>query len=236
MRAIVLAGGKGTRLSRLVPDRPKPMALVGGRPMLEYILDRLIAGGINEIVLAVGYRAEVIRNHFGPRWGGAAIAYAEEAEPLGTGGAVAHAVADQPGEAMLVVNGDTFLNLDFAALLAWYDRQASESAAAMVLCAVADTARYGAVSCSAGEVTGFSEKGVGGPGLINAGVYVLDPAVFDRFALKGAFSLETDLFQRHLDALRPKAFVTDSFFIDIGVEEDFLKAQTEIPAHMTGPL
>ena len=231
MKAVVLAGGLGTRLRERVPELPKPMAPVAGRPFLAYVLDVLIRDGFDDIVLSVGYRWEAIRAHFGASYGGAAIRYAVEAEPLGTGGAIAHAFASagiDGSEAALVLNGDTFLDLDFAALRAWYEQ--APAACAMVLRQIDDTARYGSVAVTGGIVTGFAEKGRSGPGLINAGVYVLQADVFASFGLSGRFALEADLLQRHCAGLAPRAWVTDAYFIDIGVPQDFDRAQSELPA------
>ena len=230
MKAVVLAGGLGTRLRGRVPDLPKPMAPVAGRPFLAWVLNALIDDGIGEVVLSVGYRWESIHAYFGESYRGAAVTYAVEAEPLGTGGAIAHAFATAKfvgNEAALVLNGDTFLDLDFAALKAWYAH--SPTAAAMVLRQVADTARYGRVELVNGIVSGFVEKGCPGPGLINSGVYVLQADVFARFGLAGRFGLEQDLLQQHCAALAPRAWETDAYFIDIGVPDDFDRAQTELP-------
>ncbi|MGE0800675.1 MAG: nucleotidyltransferase family protein [Lautropia sp.] len=224
MKAIVLAGGLGNRLRSRVPDLPKPMAPVAGRPFLEHVLDPLVAAGIGPIVLSVGYRAESIRDHFGQAYRGAALAYAVETEPLGTGGAIALAGAATPDEPCLVVNGDTYLDVDFAAVVDWY-RQSPERFA-MVLTRVPDVARYGAVTTVAGRVVQLHEKGGHGPGLINAGAYLLQPRVFGDFGLSGRFSLESDLLQPHCRELAPRAYVTDAFFIDIGIPEDFDRAQT----------
>ena len=149
---------------------------------------------------------------------------------IGHRGAVAYATSGWNEASFLVVNGDTYVGIDFADLAAWA-AQAPASAIGMVLRRVDDVTRYGAVICAAGLVCGFAEKGDSGPGLINAGVYLLDPAVFSRFGLAGRFSLESDLFQAHVAALQPRAYVTDSFFIDIGVPEDYIRAQTTIPQH-----
>ncbi len=233
MKTIILAGGAGTRLRSLVSDLPKPMASITGRPFLEYLIERLVKGGMTELVLSTGYRAEAISDHFGAFWGGATISYSIESQPLGTGGAVAYATAGWTEEPCWVVNGDTYTGVDFADLTAWA-AAVPALALGMVLSPVEDTARYGAVHCTDGLVDSFAEKGPTGPGLINAGLYLLSPSVFARFGLSGRFSLETDLLQAHLNALRPRAYVTDSFFIDIGVPEDYIRAQTVIPRHANG--
>ena len=229
MKAVVLAGGLGTRLRDAVPDLPKPMAPVAGRPFLACVLDALVRDGFTDITLSVGYRWEAIRSYFGERLGKAALAYAVEEEPLGTGGAVAHAFASAgltAGEAVLVLNGDTYLDLDFAALRTWYAK--APASIGMVLRRVADTARFGSVEVNDGVVTGFTEKGRSGPGLINAGVYMLPAETFVRFGLAGRFSLEADLLQRHCAALRVRAWLTDAYFIDIGVPADYARAQVEL--------
>lgn len=228
MKAIVLAGGLGTRLQARVRDLPKPMAPVAGRPFLEYVLDRLIAGGVREVILSVGYRAEAIEAHFGSVYRGATLSYAVEAEPLGTGGAIAHALVGQGNAPVLVLNGDTFLNIDVSLLVHWYDLQ--PTAVAMVLRDTPDVSRYGSVALKGECVVGFSEKGRTGRGLINAGIYIVMPQIFADLGLSGKFSFETEVLQRHLQALKPRAFVTDAYFIDIGIPEDFDRAQQELPA------
>lgn len=231
MKAVILAGGLGTRLRERVPDLPKPMAPVAGRPFLAYVLDALVRDGFSDIALSVGYRWEAIKAHFGTTYRGLTLTYAVEDEPLGTGGAIAHAfaVAGIAGrEAALVVNGDTFLALDFAALRDWYEE--APALCAMVLRQVEDTARFGSVSVADGAVTGFTEKGLSGPGLINAGVYVLQADLFACFGLKGRFALEADVLQRHCAELGVRAYQTAAWFIGIGVPQDFDRAQIELPA------
>ncbi len=227
MKAIVLAGGLGTRLKARVPDLPKPMAPVAGRPFLEYVLDRLVAGGVTEVILSVGYRAESIEAHFGYVYRGLVLRYAIETEPLGTGGAIVQALRGEDNAPVLVLNGDTFLQVDIAELIRWYAD--APSLVAMVLKETPDVSRYGAVVLNDGRVEGFAEKGRAGPGLINAGIYVVMPEVFDRLGGAGKFSFEADVLQRYCSELKPRAFVTNGYFIDIGIPEDFDRAQRELP-------
>lgn len=228
MKAIILAGGLGSRLRERVPDLPKPMALVAGRPFLEYILDQLIMGGVSDIVLSVGYRADSIIDHFGNTYRDVALNYVIENEPLGTGGAIKHALGEVNNEPVFVLNGDTFLEIDYKELSHWY--QQLPTLVAMVLKKVPDVTRYGSVKVKDNRVCGFLEKGKSGAGLINAGVYVLDSGVFNSFSISGAFSYEMDFLQKYCDELLPRAFITDAFFIDIGVPEDYERAQDEIPS------
>lgn len=228
MKAVVLAGGRGTRLGGRIPNLPKPMAPVAGRPFLEYVLDRLVEGGIREITLSVGYRSEAIQAHFGTRYQEAALRYAPETEPLGTGGAIANALREDMDTPALVLNGDTFLDLDYRALLRWYEVEPAQIA--IVLTKVPDIARFGAVAVEGSRITGFSEKGRSGPGLINAGIYVLQPAIFARLGLAGTFSMEADLLQAHCATLQPKAYLCDGYFIDIGIPDDLDRAEREMSA------
>lgn len=225
MKAVVLAGGLGLRLRERVSNLPKVMAPVAGRPFLEYVLDRLIAGGVMDVILSVGYRAEAVRDHFGDTYRSATLDYAVEAEPLGTGGAILHALQGEGDEPAIVVNGDTYTDIDYAELIDWYRKEPVRLA--VVLRTVRDASRYGSVLVHDDRVTGFLEKGKAGPGLINAGIYLVRPEVFGDFNLSGKFSLEMDLLQAHCGGLKPKAFVTDGYFIDIGVPEDFDRAQSE---------
>ena len=227
MRAIVLAGGLGTRLKERVPDLPKPMAPIAGRPFLEYVLDGLIGGEVDEIVLAVGYRAESIQDHFGTNYRGLPIRYSVETSALGTGGAIRQAISRNDRHPLLVLNGDTLLKIDYRALLAWYRQHPVQ--VAMVLRRVDDVSRYGAVLVENGRVTGFAEKGRSGPGLINAGIYIVMPELFQGLDLPRQFSFEADVLQAHSSSLAPRAYVTDCYFIDIGVPESFDRAQRELP-------
>jgi len=226
MIAIVLAGGFGSRLRERVPDLPKPMAPVAGRPFLEYVLDQLIEGGVSNIILSVGYRADSIMAHFGSVYRSATVSYAIETTPLGTGGAIAHAMRQQDNGPIIVLNGDTYLKIDFAELTRWYQRMPSK--VAMVLREVPDVARYGTVLVSGEQVSGFAEKGKIGPGLINAGVYIIESGIFKTVGLSGSFSLETDFLQSFCDVLMPRAFITDAYFIDIGIPDDYDRAQREL--------
>ena len=227
MKAIILAGGMGTRLRERVPDLPKPMAPVAGRPFLEFLLDCLIRGGVEEIILSVGYRADSIKQHFGESYCDLGLSYAVEDKPLGTGGAIAHALKNEGHDPVLVLNGDTFLDLDYAAFIDWYLRSPTD--VAMVLKEVCDVSRYGSVLVESGCVSGFFEKGGEGAGLINAGVYILNPVVFEDIDIQKNFSFETDLLQKNCNALSPRAFITDAYFIDIGIPSDYDRAQIELP-------
>lgn len=223
--AIVLVGGLGTRLRSVVSDVPKPLAPVAGRPFLAWLLDRLDEVGMRRIVLATGYMADVVQRTIGSRWNGMEIAYSVEEEPLGTGGAIRQALAMTTGRHVHVLNGDTFLEYSPQELEAAVERTGASIGVA--LAKVEDVARYGAVELDGDRVSAFCEKGGHGAGWINAGCYFLDVQSIP--ALQGAsgpFSFESDvLLPAALN--RKVAAATDTRgFIDIGVPEDFHRAQS----------
>lgn len=225
MEAIVLAGGFGTRLRQVVPDLPKPMAPIAGQPFLEILLGSLASKGFGRVVLSLGFMADKISNHFGIRYAGMELAYVVEDQPLGTGGAVRLAMTKCYDDHVFVFNGDTFLDLEVDAVEQHWQ---SHRRTIIVGREMVDTARYGRLLTKTGRVTGFTEKGVAGPGLINAGCYVFNQGQLDGFALSAPFSLESDYLTTEVSQTPVDVFVTSGQFIDIGVPEDFLRAQTEL--------
>jgi D-glycero-alpha-D-manno-heptose 1-phosphate guanylyltransferase len=226
MEAIVLAGGLGTRLASVTHGVPKVLAPVGDRPFLELLLRRLQQKGIWRVILSVGYMASMIRGQIGEEFDGLELAYAVEDEPLGTGGAASKALALAHNDSVLVLNGDTFVDLDYTAMLSAHINLEAE--ASIAVAEVADCSRFGRVIMQEGRVAGFAEKGQSGPGQINAGVYVMNRDVFAAYNMPAAFSLEKDFFAPYIKQLRPLAFVTSGYFIDIGVPDDLARAQREL--------
>jgi len=215
----------GTRLRQIIPDLPKPMAAVAGRPFLEILLTTLSRKRFTRAILALGYKADIIMRHFGDHFNGMALDYVVEDRPLGTGGAVRLAIEKAAQDHVFVFNGDTYLDLEADAL-----EQSWLSAAnpKIVGCRVADTARYGRLIIEENRVVGFSEKGVTGSGLINAGCYVFPRRALDAFKPGQAFSLETDYLVPHIACEHFDLFMTQGKFIDIGVPEDYARAQIEL--------
>jgi D-glycero-alpha-D-manno-heptose 1-phosphate guanylyltransferase len=222
--AIVLAGGFGTRLRSVVSDVPKPMAVVAGRPFLAWVLDFLAAQGLRRVVLATGYMAEKMQAAIGARWQGMDIAYSVEREPLGTGGALKLAASQLHGGAAHVLNGDTFLRYSLSGLED--AANAAHTPIAVALAQVPDVARYGAVAVHDGRITTFHDKGGQGPGLVNAGSYYLSAHALQSLPEQAAFSFETQVLRPQAAAGRLAAFMQTQEFIDIGVPEDFVRAQT----------
>ncbi len=220
LKALILAGGKGTRLRGVVDDLPKPMAPVGGRPFLEHLVEQLIRWEVREVVLATGYRGEVIASHFGDgsRWG-VRLRVSQEASPQGTGGAVRDALPLLGREPFLLLNGDSFADADLAGLSALQASRPGSTALALVR--LPDTGRYGRVTVDGeGRVLEFSEKRAGGPGLINGGVLALDPASLPPLP-PGELSFEREVLPRLVEK-GAWGLVGEGFFVDIGVPEDYL--------------
>ena len=222
MEAIVLAGGQGTRLRSVVPDLPKCMAPVAGRPFLEWQLEMLAQCGFTRVILALGYLAPAVISHFGKNFAGLDLAPVVESEPLGTGGAIRNALDLLHSDHAHVLNGDTFLQADIAIL---ERRWAANRQTVVVAREVEDAARYGRMQIdAAGRVTVFGEKSSAGPGLVNAGWYVLGKHELDSFPPLAAFSFEQDYLPVALRVGRVHAVVSPSWFIDIGVPEDYALA------------
>ncbi len=226
MEAIILAGGLGTRLKSRLTNLPKSMAPVGGRPFLEILLDQLIGGGCKRVVLSVGHLRNAIYDHFGETYRGVSLHYVIEEVPLGTGGAIRLALRRAQEPAVLVLNGDTYLEVDHSALLARHMAQGHFMT--MAVTRVEEMSRYGGVAIDEGNVMGFFEKGRNGSGWINAGTYALNKNFPWPELLPAHFSFETDVLVPFLDRLRPAAFQCERHFLDIGVPEDLDRAQVEL--------
>lgn len=219
MEAIVLAGGLGTRLKSVSGDVPKPLVDVCGKPFLFHVLDNLAAQGFTRAILAVSYRADIFSEVLGEEYRGMAIAYSIEPEPLGTGGAVAQALELAREQSVFVLNGDTFAEFSASKMLKAH--QSNQALVSMALAHVENAARYGRVTLSAdGAVIDFEEKGCEGPGLINAGVYLLARALPG--LPSGKFSFETEFLQARKSTIF--GFVMDGYFIDIGIPDDYYRA------------
>ena len=220
---IVLAGGRGTRLSSVISDVPKPLAPVSGRPFLAWVLYRLSEQGIQHVILATGYLSDQLMLTIGGRWNDMSVSYSNESEPLGTGGAIKLACQKLVGSDCHVLNGDTYVEYSLAAL----ENAVTKSGAAlgMVLVPVDNVERYGCVLVKGGRAVGFSEKGLQGPGLINAGCYLLTERAINALPETSSFSFEQNVLMQAV--ARADVAVIDEAcgFVDIGVPEDYARAQ-----------
>lgn len=224
--AIILAGGMGTRLREVIgEDIPKPMAPVNGKPFLEYLLTYLDKWGVERVILASGFKHEVIEEHFGDRYKSQEIVYSREEEPLGTGGAVKQAMEYVNGFTCYVINGDTFFDVNLWKMANAF--QAKGADAMMALRKMGDVSRYGVVKIDLeNRITDFKEKGSEtGMGFINGGTYILQRKAFLELNMPEKFSLETDYFEKYYNKQAVFGVRCYSFFLDIGIPEDYEEAQ-----------
>jgi len=223
--AIILAGGFGTRLQSVVSDVPKPLAPIHGRPFLAYLLDELDTQGIRDAILAVGYKGELVQEALGDSHGDINLSYSFEPEPLGTGGAITLALNLHNSEdPVWIINGDTFFNCSLAAVAKTHTKNAADVTLALCSMEIAD--RYGLVELDEEHfITRFREKTPGAKGLINAGIYLIEPEALYRFDFDKRFSLEKDFFEAHLMDMRVLGSPQPGYFVDIGIPEDYRKAQ-----------
>lgn len=225
--AVILAGGFGTRLQEVLKEVPKAMAPVNGRPFLEYLLDYLVVNGIRKVVLSVGHHSTMIMEHFGSEYLGMKIDYALEKRPLGTGGGIRLALDKCQGENILALNGDTLFLLDLKNF--HKQHKGRKKPISIALRRVGDVSRYGSVRIDENQqIFSFGEKSAAKlPGLINAGVYLINKSYFLEATTPGSFSIEEDLFVK----LAQNGFLTgipyDAYFLDIGIPKDYFRAQDE---------
>lgn len=226
--AVILAGGFGTRLRPVISDLPKPLAPVNGQPFLHYLILHLKKHGIEKAVLSVGYMAEKIEAHFGKNYLGIQIEYAYENEPLGTGGGIRLGMEKCSGAHILAMNGDSFF--DYSLSLLSEKHLGGSADITIALRKVQDASRYGTVELDGNRVISFREKSpeVTGRALINSGVYAIRKKTFMGLtAANEAFSIERDFFARYADKLWIQGVGSDDYFIDIGIPEDYERAQED---------
>lgn len=227
--AVILAGGFGTRLAHLLGNVPKPMAPVWGKPFLTYVLDKLHDAGIEHVVLATGHLHEVIDSYFPNGYRNMRITCSYESTPLFTGGAIVQAAQHIRSEHFIVLNGDTLFDIDFRQL--WNMHSSHNSHLTIALRQVSDTGRYGAVTCDNDRIIAFHEKNNSlGAGYINGGIYAIDKSWLLSQTLPTKFSFEKELMQPLAGSEGFYGLRSDGYFIDIGIPEDYYRAQREFPA------
>lgn len=241
MEAVILAGGLGTRLRPVISDLPKPMAPVGGRPFLEYLMDFWIAEGVGRFILAVGYKHEAVIGHFGFFYRDIPIDYSIEPELVGTGGGLFLALEKIRGnDPFFIVNGDTFFPVDVSSALDFHQRKKSKFT--MILREMPSAERYGTVQLREdGRIERFSPAGEGNsPYLINGGVYLADPDFLKKHRRGwdgiSPVSSESFLFPNWADTEEAIFGFRDSGeFIDIGIPEDYKRSQEFFNAFNINP-
>jgi D-glycero-alpha-D-manno-heptose 1-phosphate guanylyltransferase len=224
--AIILAGGLGTRLRSAVPDLPKCLAPIGGRPFISYVTDHFRREGIERFIFALGYKSHYFDSYFRSFFPDGGFEISLEETPLGTGGAIRQACSRVNGNTVLILNGDTFFRIGLKALAEFHAK--TQADCSLSLKQMQDFDRFGVVELTGdGRVARFREKQFYPAGLINGGVYALEKTALLRQGWPKAFSFEKD-YLGTARATRLYGLVQDRYFIDIGIPEDYLRAQNEL--------
>ena len=232
--AIVLSGGLGTRLRSVIPDLPKCMAPVNGKPFISYVIEHLHQYGINKFILSLGYKHELMidyiesfRNKFLTHHSPLTIRYSIEEEPLGTGGAIKLGCSLAKERNVLVANGDTLFKINVTKLADFHQHQ--DAHCTLCLKSMKHFSRYGVVELNTdGSIKDFREKQYYDEGLINGGIYALNANKFLEEDLPEKFSFEKDYLEKFYRNRRLYGLIQDEYFIDIGIPEDYERAQREL--------
>jgi D-glycero-alpha-D-manno-heptose 1-phosphate guanylyltransferase len=224
--AIILAGGLGTRLRTAVPDLPKCMAPVNGKPFIAYVIDVLQKEGIDTFIFSLGYMHEVITEFIYTHYPSLNFQFSIEKEPLGTGGAIKLAATKAKHHNAIVANGDTLFNTSIQHLAAFHTQH--QSVCTLSLKPMHNFNRYGVVDINEDcTINAFNEKKYYETGLINGGLYALNAHRFLEEEFPEKFSFEKDYLEVMYNKRKMFGIVQDEYFIDIGIPEDYNKAQTE---------
>ena len=226
--AIILAGGFGTRLQTVVSDVPKPMASINKIPFLNYMFNYLKHYHIEHVVLSTGYLSEKIVDYYKNEFKGIKISYAKEETPLGTGGGIRKAMEKCKTDHVLVLNGDSFFDVNIK--VHYRNHIFKQADCTLALRKVENAARYGTIQLGRlNSISAFKEKdNKEVQGLINGGVYILNRAIYlNNTEPVKPFSIEKDFFETRVKELNIVGFEYDGYFIDIGIPEDYKKAQID---------
>jgi D-glycero-alpha-D-manno-heptose 1-phosphate guanylyltransferase len=223
MEAIILAGGLGTRLQKVVSDIPKPMAPVAGKPFLYFIFDRIRKYPVDKLILSIGHKADSISEYFGNSIFDIPIEYVVEKTPLGTGGAVKFASERTEGNDILILNGDTWFPVDISKLIEFHIE--NDCLLTVALKRMFDFDRYGTVELEKNEILKFNEKKYCREGLINGGIYIARREYINSWKMPEVFSLEKDILEKEAGNSTLNGMVFDDPFLDIGIPDDYLKAE-----------
>lgn len=225
--AIILAGGLGTRLRSAIPDLPKCMAPVNGNPFLHYVIAYFKKQGIEKFIFSLGYKHELIEEFLKKELSIINYQLSIEKDPLGTGGAIKLACTKATGKTVVVINGDTFFKINLSELSLFYEKNNADCT--LCLKPMKNFDRYGAVELNEdNSIKSFSEKKFYTSGLINGGAYALNAKRILSEDLPDIFSFEKDYLEKFHTAKKFMGFVQDEYFIDIGIPEDYERAQEEM--------
>jgi D-glycero-alpha-D-manno-heptose 1-phosphate guanylyltransferase len=224
---IILAGGLGTRLRSIVTDLPKCMAFVAGKPFISFVVNFLQKEGIEKILFSVGYKHESIIEFINAQYPTLNIKFSIEEEPLGTGGAIKLACSKATEKSVIVLNGDTLFSININKLTTFHEAQNADCT--LSLKPMHNFERYGVVELNEDcSISSFKEKQFYNNGLINGGVYTLNVDRFLNEEHPEKFSFEKDYLEKYFKKRRMYGVIQDEYFIDIGIPEDYEKAQAEL--------
>jgi D-glycero-alpha-D-manno-heptose 1-phosphate guanylyltransferase len=222
IEAVILAGGMGTRLHEVVPDLPKPMAPVNGKPFLWYLLKWLTQYPVSKIILSTGYKHESIISYFGNSFEGIPVKYTIEKEPLGTGGGLVFAAGKASGSDFIVINGDTYFPIDLNRLCSFHTGHSAFITVALKK--MKDFSRYGTIEYTDGKILQFHEKKFCHDGFINGGIYVMNRNMLMSRHLPEIFSLEKDVLEKSSGTSDLFGMAFNEPFLDIGIPEEYRRA------------
>ncbi len=225
LTTLILAGGLGTRLQPVIKDSPKVLSPVCGRPFLSYILDQLVGAGIKDVVLCIGHLGEMVMESFGPTYKGISIRYSREPVLLGTAGALRQAYAYIQSENTLVMNGDSYCDINLQSFIRWSIE--GNYNASLVLLKAGRENRYGNVQTNEqGRVLRFAEKKqINDQGWINGGIYILKKTLLESIPVEKKFSLEHEFFPDLAGKGELYGFNSYGKFIDIGTPGSYQLAE-----------
>ena len=227
MEAIILAGGLGTRLQGVIGNYPKCMAPVNGKPFLSYVFDYLDSQKCTRVILSLGYKHDVIIDWLETQDLLFELDYLIEYEPLGTGGGIQAAMEEAATDDVAVLNGDTLFMVDLQAQLKFH--KGNNATTTLALKKMHKFDRYGIVNTdTSGVITSFEEKQYREEGLINGGIYIINREAFLAKKLPEKFSFEKDYLEQFTKEKKFYGFESDSYFIDIGIPEDYNRSQEEL--------
>jgi D-glycero-alpha-D-manno-heptose 1-phosphate guanylyltransferase len=224
---IILAGGLGTRLRSEVPDLPKCMAPVNGKPFINFVMDYFLSQKIEKFIFALGYKSELLQNHLIAKYAKYTLQFSLEEEPLGTGGAIQLACRRASKENVFITNGDTLFKVETEMLAKTHLQTNAECT--LALKPMENFDRFGAVEIDDNScIESFQEKKHYGKGLINGGFYALNVESFLHKNFGNKFSFEKDYLERFISQKKLFASVQDAYFIDMGIPEDYRRAAVEL--------
>ena len=227
MEAIILAGGLGTRLRSAVPDLPKCMAPINGVPFISYLIDNLINEGVTNFIFSLGYKSELFISLLEEKLPMKNYLMVIEDEPLGTGGAIKLACKKAKDENVIALNGDSLFKVILKELMQFHLEK--KSRCTLALKPMQNFERYGSVEIDAVQkINSFKEKQFITKGCINGGVYAIEVASFLQKSLEDKFSMEQDYLEKYSGEGNFYGFIQEGYFIDIGIPEDFVRAQIEL--------